>query len=227
MEEQPDQTRILVVDDESAIRDYLSLGLRYEKFAVREANDAIAARREVASWKPQVIILDIMMPGTDGFQLASELRADPTRIIIFLTARDEVDDRVRGLDLGADDYLVKPFAFKELLARIRRHLRRQWPAYGQELRAGTVVLDPVRHIVTVQGKPVDLSPREFELLTCFLLHPSQVLSKSVLLDQVWGYDWYGDENIVEVYVKNLRDKLADGDRRIIQTVRGVGYRLGD
>lgn len=224
-EEKP---RVLVVDDEAAIRDYLLLGLEYEGFAVRVAADAAEARVVVRQWSPHVILLDVMMPGESGFHLGEALRQDPRPILIFLTARDAVEDRVYGLDLGADDYLVKPFAFKELVARIRRHLRRQNPTLGQELRFGPIVLDLARHQARVRGELVELTGREFDLLACFLRHPGQVLSKGSLLDQVWGYDFagVGGENLVEVYVSNLREKLGDLDHRLIQTVRGVGYRLG-
>jgi two-component system OmpR family response regulator len=133
---------------------------------------------------------------------------------------------VRGLDLGADDYLVKPFAFRELVARVRRHLRRQRPGLGRDLRWGPVEVDTAGHRVTCAGRPVELSGREFDLLTCLLRHPGQVLSKRALLDMVWGYDFYGDPNVVEVYVRSLRAKLGDGEHRLIRTVRGVGYRLG-
>jgi two-component system OmpR family response regulator len=222
-----EKPRVRVVDDEAAIRDYLLLGLDYEGFDVRAAAEALEAREAVRTWDPHVVLLDVMMPGMDGFELAKSLRHDPDRILIFLTARDAVDDRVHGLDLGADDYLVKPFAFKELVARIRRHLRRQRPNLGSVLQSGALAIDLARHRATVDGRPVELSGREFDLLTCFLRHPSQVLPKRTLLDQVWGYDFTGDENIVEVYVRSLREKLGDPEHRVIQTVRGVGYRLGD
>lgn len=223
-----EQPRVLVVDDEAAIRDYLLLGLEYEGFAARAAADAVGARALVREWDPDVVVLDVMMPGEDGFQLGELLRQDPHRVLIFLTARDAIEDRVYGLELGADDYLVKPFAFKELVARIRRHLRHQQPSLGQQLRFGPLVLDLARHQATVRGAPVDLTPKEFDLLTCFLRHPGQVLSKHALLDHVWGYDaiGIGSENLVEVHVRNLRQKLGDTSRQLIQTVRGVGYRLG-
>lgn len=221
-----ESARVLVVDDEPAIRDYLLLGLEHEGFDVRVAGGAEEARAVVSAWAPHAVLLDVMMPGADGFALARELRADPARVLIFLTARDEVDDRVRGLDLGADDYLVKPFAFRELVARLRRHLRRQRPGLGRGLRWGPVEVDTAGHRVSCEGRPVDLSGREFDLLTCLLRHPGQVLSKRALLDMVWGYDFYGDPNVVEVYVRNLRAKLGDGQHRLIRTVRGVGYRLG-
>lgn len=219
--------RVLVVDDEQAIRDYLCLGLRYEGFEVRDAADAPAARRLLAEWAPQVVLLDVLLPGEDGFSLGRALReGHPERLLLFLTARDGVDDRVRGLELGADDYLVKPFAFRELLARIRSHLRRLGSGPADALTYGPLTLDLVGHRVTLDGAPVELSLREFDLLCCFLRHPGQALSRRTLLDQVWGYDFYGSENIVEQYVRYLREKLGDRGRELLQTVRGVGYRLG-
>jgi two-component system OmpR family response regulator len=222
-----DKPRVLVVDDEAAIRDYLTLGLQYEGFEVRQAADAGAARAAASQWRPHAAVLDVMMPGEDGFQLARDLRAaDPALVIIFLTAKDAIDDRVAGFTLGADDYLVKPFAFRELVARLRGHLRRQAPALSEALRCGELEMDPAAHRATLAGRPLELTVREFDLLQCLLRHPGQVLSKRTLLDRVWGYDFYGDDNVVEVYIRYLREKLGDGDRRLIQTVRGVGYRLG-
>ncbi len=220
--------RILVVDDEQAIRDYLCLGLRYEGFEVRDAPDAALARVAVREWRPQVVILDVLMPGEDGFRLGRSLREeDPGQLLIFLTARDAVDDRVHGLNLGADDYLVKPFEFRELVARIHSHLRRLGHLPSDVLRYGPCRVDLARHQVTVDDVPVELSLREFDLLCCLLRHPGQVLSKRILLDRVWGYEFDGNDNIVEQYVRYLRDKLGEHGRRLITTVRGVGYRLGE
>lgn len=219
--------RVLVVDDEQAIRDYLCLGLRYERFDVREAADAVEARAVVRAWDPQVVLLDVLMPGEDGFALGRILRAgDPTRLLIFLTARDALEDRVRGLDLGADDYLIKPFEFRELVARIRTHLRRLVPSARDILAHGGVSVDLDRHRAAVDGQAVELSLREFDLLCCFLRHPGQVLSKPVLLDQVWGLDDERSENIVEQYVRYLRHKLGRC-AGLLRTVRGVGYRFGE
>jgi len=220
--------RVLVVDDEQAIRDYLCLGLRYEGFEVRDAENATAARAVLHQWDPQVVILDVVMPGEDGFSLGRTLReGDAARLLIFLTARDAVDDRVKGLNLGADDYLVKPFEFRELVARIRTHLRRLGPTPADILNHGPLSIDLARHKVILDGAPLELSLREFDLLCCFLRHAGQVLSKRTLLDRVWGYDFYGNDNIVEQYVRYLREKLGEGRRDLITTVRGVGYRLGD
>lgn len=224
----PPSIRILVVDDEQAIRDYLCLGLRYEGFEVRDAPDAAQARAAVREWNPQLVILDVLMPGEDGFSLGRSLREeDSGRLLIFLTARDAVDDRVQGLNLGADDYLVKPFEFRELVARIRSHLRRLGHLQSDLLSYGPLRIDLGRHQVSVDDVPVELSLREFDLLCCLLRHPGQVLSKRILLDRIWGYDFDGNDNIVEQYIRYLREKLGEQGRRLIMTVRGVGYRLGE
>ncbi|HET7559531.1 MAG TPA: response regulator transcription factor [Limnochordia bacterium] len=221
-----ERLRVLVVDDERGIREFLKLGLEYEGFEVQLAADGEEALRAAGAWRPHVVVLDIMMPGMDGLSVCKTLRGDPNVIIIFLSAKDEVDDRIAGLDLGADDYLVKPFSFKELLSRIRLRLRRQQPHLADVLTVGDLWMDAGAHQVRVGERRIELSPREFELLRCFMQNPNQVLSKQVLLDRVWGFDFFGDQNVVEVYVRYLREKLDDADRRLIQTVRGVGYRLG-
>lgn len=218
--------RVLVVDDEPAIREYLELGLVYEGFEVALCGDGDTALHLAQDFRPHAVILDVRLPGADGFSLAAALRGDGGRVLIFLTARDEVDDRVRGMELGADDYLVKPFAFRELLARLRRHLERAGIGVHQVLRHGPIAVDLGRHQVTVGDREVHLSVREFDLLTCLLRHQGRVLPKRTLLDQVWGYDFYGDDNVVEVYVSYLRGKLGPEARHLVETVRGTGYRLG-
>lgn len=218
--------RILVVDDEPSIREFLQLGLEYEGFLVSLAEDGSSALRRVHEWKPQVVILDIMMPRLDGLEVCRALRRDPNLIVIFLSAKDQVEDRIRGLDLGADDYLVKPFSFKELVARIRLRLRRLRPVQEMEkLQVADLSMDVAGHQVWLAGQPISLSAREFDLLRVLMLHPGQVLSKQTLLDRVWGYDYFGDDNVVEVYIRYLREKLGDRDHNLIQTVRGAGYRL--
>ncbi len=215
--------RILIVDDEPNIRDFLRLGLEYEGFAVAMAGDGPTTFRQVREFAPHVVILDVMLPGQDGWSIYQDLRSNPRLIVIFLTARDDVSDRVKGLELGADDYMVKPFSFQELVARIRLRLRKQGLISDGLLQVGALELDSGTHEVRYRGSSIALSPREFDLLRAFLLSPGQVLSKQQLLNQVWGWDYYGDDNIVEVYVRYLRDKL--GDPSLIKTVRGVGYRL--
>lgn len=217
--------RILVVDDEPHIVDFLRLGLTYEGFEVSEAQDGNEALTQVARFKPHLVILDLMLPEVDGLDLAQRLRRDPDLLIIMLTARDQVADRVNGLRAGADDYVVKPFAFEELLARIQAVVRRRFPAHNDILRGGPVTLDQIQRVVTVNGATVDLTVKEYELLRLFLLNPRRVLPRQYILDRVWGYDFYGNENNVEVYIGYLRRKLNDEDRHLIETVRGVGYRF--
>ncbi len=220
-----DPFRILVVDDEEHIVNFVRMGLKYEGFSVATAEDGETALREVNRFHPQLVILDLMMPGMDGLELADRLRVDPDLMIIMLTARDQVADRVTGLRAGADDYVVKPFDFEELLARIEAVSRRCFPAQSDVLRVGSIVLDQARREVTVQGSLVELTLKEYELLRLLLLHPHRVLPRQLILDRVWGYEFFGSENNVEVYIGYLRRKLGDDDHRLIETIRGVGYRL--
>ena len=217
--------RILVVDDEQSITDFIALGLRHEGFDVRTAADGRAALRVVDDFRPQLVVLDLMMPRMDGWELTRELAGDPRRGLIILSARDETTDRVAGLELGADDYLVKPFDFGELLARVRAVLRRRQPDLSRVVRAGDLVVDTATREVHLGGRLVDLSQREFDLLHFLAVNADLVMPRQKLLDEVWGYNFFGDENNVEVYVRYLRQKLGDADHRRIQTVRGVGYRL--
>jgi DNA-binding response OmpR family regulator len=219
-----DPLRILVVEDEPQIANFLRTGLGYEGFSVAVAEDGHGALAELKRFKPQLVILDLMLPGINGMELAERLRADPELMIIMLTARDEVADRIAGLKAGADDYLVKPFDFEELVARIHAVARRRLSAEGDILQAGPIRLDQERHLVTVDGSTVELTVKEYELLRLFLSHVGRVLSRRFILDQVWGHEFY-DENNVEVYVRYLRRKLGDPEHQLIETVRGVGYRL--
>ncbi len=224
-DQDPRPARVLVVDDEASIRDFIELGLSREGFAVRTAPDGRAALTAVDQFQPDLVIVDVMMPRMDGLSLTRELAGDPRRGLIILSARDETKDRIVGLELGADDYLVKPFEFAELLARIRSVLRRRQPDQAEVLQTGDLVLDRSRRTATYRGEPVELSPREFDLLYYLASHRGRVLERDRLLNAVWGVSFYGDENNLEVYVRYLRRKLGDDDRRLIQTVRGVGYRL--
>lgn len=219
-----DPLRILVVEDEPQIANFLRTGLGYEGFSVAVAEDGRGALAELKRFKPQLVILDLMLPGVTGMELAERLRADPELMIIMLTARDEVADRIAGLKAGADDYLVKPFDFEELVARIHAVARRRLSAEADILKAGPIRLDQERHQVTVDGSAVELTVKEYELLRLFLSHVGRVLSRRFILDQVWGHEFY-DENNVEVYVRYLRLKLGDAEHELIETVRGVGYRL--
>ncbi len=219
------RVRVLVVDDEPLIVNFLRTGLRYEGYEVAEAADGNEGLRVAERFKPDLVILDIMLPGIDGHELCRRLRGNPDLGILMLTARDEVSDRVLGLDLGADDYLVKPFDFDELLSRMRAVLRRLRAPLATRLVAGALALDVERREASLEGEPIDLTAREFDLLKLFMTHPRQVLTRRTILDQVWGMDFYGGDNNVEVYIGYLRAKLGDHDRRLIRTVRGIGYRL--
>ncbi len=221
------KARILVVDDEESIRDLLSIGLSHRGFEVQTATDARDAMALVGSFAPHAAIVDVMMPGEDGFQLTRRLRQDPNLYILILTARDAISDRVQGLDDGADDYLVKPFDFDELAARLNAGLRRITMDETVIWQFENVTMDDVSHRVTVDGDLVQLTAKEYELLRYLLLNPGRVLSKTQILQHVWGYDFPGDDNLVEVHISSLRDKIRDRQKSLIQTVRGFGYRLGD
>jgi DNA-binding response OmpR family regulator len=221
----PAGPRILVVDDEDAILDFVELGLRYEGFEVELARDGPSALAAVASRRPDLILLDLNLPGLDGLDVCRRVRQASDVPIIMLTARGDVDERVEGLEAGADDYLPKPFKFKELLARVRAVLRRRTSAAERVLKFGPVELNRDTREVFLDGRPVHLTPRELDLLEVFMLHPRQVMTREVLLDRVWGTDYLGDGNLIEVHVSALREKLGDQQRRLIRTVRGVGYAL--
>lgn len=224
-----DAVRVLVVDDDEAVRDALVRGLSMHGFHVQGAADADAAQRAVHARPPQVIVLDVGLPGRSGIDLCTEFRAAGSDIpVLILSARDQVHDRIAGLEAGADDYLVKPFDLAELVLRLRA-LHRRAPAVrspGSQLVVGPLTIDEGRRFVSLGAVPLDLSRREFDLLAAFAHHPGMVLSRGQLLEQVWGYDFVGDANVVDVFVGYLRRKFetAGGDR-MIDTVRGVGYVL--
>lgn len=214
---------ILVVDDEPQIIEFLKMGFGYEGFTVSAATDGPEAIRQALAERPDIIILDIMLPGLSGLDVARQLRQKKSDAgIIMLTAREGVNDRVTGLDTGADDYLTKPFAFAELMARVRAVMRRRGNNVDRLLSFEDVTMDRETRQVTRGEREVELTPREFELLELFLMHPRQVLPRETILTRIWGYDYMGDDNIIEVFVRHLREKLGDG---LIQTVRGVGYTL--
>ncbi len=219
--------RILVVEDETAIADFVQRGLESEGYAVACAYDGDDAERQALGKGVDLVVLDLMLPGKDGLSVLRSIRREkPALPVIVLTARDALEDKVEGLDSGADDYVTKPFAFDELTARIRAHLRR--PANGEptRLEAAGIEMDLLTRLVTLHGEPVHLSSREFELLAYFMRHPNQVLSREQILSAVWGYDFDPGTNVVEVYVGYLRRKLAtDGQPAPIETLRSVGYRL--
>jgi len=221
------EPRVLVVDDESNITDLVSMALRYEGFEVETAATGRDAIRLVERFRPEVVILDVMLPDVDGFAVTERLKSARVKVpILFLTARDAVEDKVRGLTLGGDDYVTKPFSLEELVARVRVLLRRA----GAEEETGRLVfadleLDDDTHEVRRAGETVDLTATEFRLLRYLMQNAPRVLSKAQILDHVWNYDFGGDANIVETYVSYIRRKLDAGGPPLIQTVRGVGYRL--
>ena len=220
--------RILVVDDEPAVREAVDRALRLEGYDTELAADGAEALDALAVRAPDALVLDVLMPAVDGLEVCRRLRAAGDRTpVLVLTARDTVPDRVRGLDAGADDYLVKPFALGELLARLRALLRRTSNSGGGEaLRFDDLELEPQAHTVRRGRRPVELTRTEFLLLELFLRHPRQVLTRSQIFERVWGYDFGPASNSLEVYVGYLRRKLeSGGERRLIQTVRGVGYVL--
>jgi two-component system, OmpR family, response regulator MprA len=219
--------RVLVVDDERHIVDFVVMGLEGRGMEVKGALDGPAALKDLEGFRPDVVVLDLMLPGLSGLEVCRRTRAKSDVPILILSARDEVEDRVDGLNLGADDYLVKPFAFEELAARVIALLRRSGAPPGRVLRQADLELDQATREVRRSGHLIDLTAREFALLRYFMEHPRQVLSKNQLLEAVWGYDYVGDSNVVEAYVSYLRRKLnAPGEPDLIQTVRGSGYRLG-
>jgi two-component system, OmpR family, response regulator MprA len=234
--------KVLIIDDEDNIVEFIRLGLRYEGFQIESASDGEQGVTAAQRINPDLIILDLMMPGIDGLEVCRRLRANPiTRDlpILMLTAKDEVQDRITGLDAGADDYLTKPFNFDELLARIRAILRRQKRAQaqageeadgennGQILQFGDLRLNMATREVTRGGRLIELTATEYNLLHLFMSHPRQVLDRQTILNRVWGYDFLGETNIIEVYVRYLREKIEDSPSspRLIQTVRSVGYVL--
>jgi two-component system OmpR family response regulator len=220
-----EQINILIVDDEESIVEFIKMGLEAEGFNIYVAFNGIEAVSLCKKLKPHLIILDIMLPGMDGYEVCSQIKKSINLPIIMLTARDDIDDRVKGLDLGADDYMVKPFSFKELLARINARLRNSFPELNDVNHIGDFHINDGAHEITYNGTILELPPTQYNLLKYLLLNNGLVLSKSSILEKVWGYDFNGEENIVEVYIRYLRDKIGDKDHNIIRTIRGVGYKV--
>jgi two-component system, OmpR family, response regulator MprA len=217
---------ILIADDDHKITDMLRRTLTYEGYGVLTAADGKEALAQVQAHHPDLVVLDWMMPGLSGLEVARRLRAAEGMPILMLTARDAIDDRVAGLDGGADDYLVKPFAPAELLARLRSLLRRATDGREKPLRYTDLVLDPTTRDTRRGDRALTLSPKEFDLLSYLLRHPRQVLPRERILEEVWGYDFGGEDGVLDVYIGYLRAKTeAGGEPRLIQTVRGVGYVL--
>jgi two-component system, OmpR family, response regulator len=222
------EARVLVVDDEESITDLVGTALRYVGFEVAVASSGRQALAAAATFRPELIVLDIMLPDLDGFEVTRRLRADGLRVpVVFLTARDATEDKVAGLTVGGDDYVTKPFSLEELVARVRAVLRRTGGGTGQgsTLQLADLELDEDGHQVWRSGVPVELTATEFKLLRYLMLNPRRVLSKAQILDHVWNYDFGGDGSIVETYISYLRKKIDAVEPRLIHTVRGVGYTL--
>jgi two-component system response regulator MprA len=220
------KSTILVVDDDSRIVNMLRRALAYEGYTVRAATSGLGGLESARDEPPNLVVLDLMLPDLDGYEVCRRLRAESDVPILMLTARDEIDDRVRGLDEGADDYLVKPFALQELLARVRVLLRRSQPSEQRVYQFEDLTLDTSSREAARQGRTIQLSTKEYQLLALFMRHPRQVLTRDAIMDAVWGYDYSGESNVLEVYVGYLRQKLeASGESRLIYTMRGTGYVL--
>ncbi|KHD37071.1 transcriptional regulator [Clostridium acetobutylicum] len=216
---------IMVVDDEEHIVEFLKMGLEAEGFTVYTAfngNDAVIYSRKL---NPNLIILDVMLPYMDGYEVCSLIKKTSNIPIIMLTAKDEIDDKVLGLNLGADDYMIKPFSFKELLARINARLRNSFSDALNKVVVGPFLIKDSAHEIIYKDAILSLSPTEYNLLKYLLLNNGIALSKDQILEKVWGYDFTGEKNIVEVYIRYLRDKISDKNHTIIRTVRGVGYKV--
>jgi two-component system alkaline phosphatase synthesis response regulator PhoP len=218
--------KILIVDDEPGIRNLISAYLRKEGYQIYEADDGLKALQSARAFKPDIILLDIMLPGLDGLEVLNHLRRESDVYVILLTAKNEETDKVIGLSIGGDDYITKPFSPRELAARIKAVLRRlqsaspkNSPLTSQHLR-----LDPDSRLAWLEDQPLDLTTLEFDLLSAFMRHHGQVLSREQLLEQVWGTSYFGETRVVDVHVGNIRRKL---DNRFISTVRGIGYRFED
>jgi two-component system OmpR family response regulator len=222
------EARVLVVDDEESITDLISTALRYVGFEVEVASTGRQALERAVTFRPELIVLDVMLPDLDGFQVTRRLRADGVRApVVFLTARDATEDKVAGLTIGGDDYVTKPFSLEELVARVRAVLRRTrgGPDHRSLLKVADLELDEDSHEVWRAGEAVELTATEFKLLRYLMLNPRRVLSKAQILDHVWQYDFGGDGSIVETYISYLRKKVDQAQPRLIHTVRGVGYTL--
>lgn len=221
--------RILVVDDDPKVLSLMRRGLSFAGYAPDLAADGDEALTIARDNPPDLVVLDVMLPGLDGIEVCRRLRSADSKLpILMLTARDRVPDRVAGLDAGADDYLVKPFAFDELLARVRALMRRARPEEEESLRLADLTANPATREVHRGDRHVELTAREYELLEFFMRHPRQVLSREQIFERVWGSDFLGGSNLIDVHVMRLRDKLeAAGEQRLIHTIRGAGYSLRD
>ncbi|MGD1905624.1 MAG: response regulator transcription factor [Leptolyngbyaceae cyanobacterium] len=221
--------KILLVEDEEKLAKFIEMELGYEGYTVTVANDGLSGLMAARDSEPDLILLDWMLPGLTGVEVCRRLRSTGAQVpVILLTAKDDVGDRVAGLDAGADDYVVKPFSIEELLARVRAQLRRNQPQEVDALQFQDLSLNRKTREVIRNNRSTELTAKEFDLLDYLIAHPRQVLTRDRILEEVWGYDFMGDSNIIEVYIRYLRLKLeAEGEKRLIQTVRGVGYVLRD
>lgn len=221
------EKKVLIVDDEENIINFLTMGLEAEGFNVYSAEDGGEGLKMAKEIRPDIIILDLMMPKLDGYHVCMEIRKTMDTPIIMLTAREDIDDKVKGLEIGADDYMVKPFSYRELIARIRARLRNKdkITELSKSINMGNFSINEDAFEITFKGNLLELSPTEYKLLKFLLDNKGIVLSKVKILDNVWGYDFYGDENVVEVYIRYLRNKLNDKNHKIIHTVRGAGYKI--
>ena len=222
------EAKVLVVDDEESITDLISTALRYVGFDVEIASTGRQALERAISFRPELIVLDVMLPDLDGFEVTRRLRADGVRVpVVFLTARDATEDKVAGLTIGGDDYVTKPFSLEELVARVRAVLRRAQGAADQRavIKVADLELDEDSHQVWRASETIELTATEFKLLRYLMLNARRVLSKAQILDHVWQYDFGGDGSIVETYISYLRKKVDQAEPRLIHTVRGVGYTL--
>lgn len=219
--------RILVVEDNHRLNHSLTASLTHEGYSVDSAYDGQEGQDLAELTAYDLIILDILLPEKDGLEVCRNLRRRRIQTpILLLTARDSIDDRVQGLDCGADDYLVKPFALRELLARLRALLRRQQPSKQGQLKMGDLVMDPITHTVEREGRPLDLTPKEFALLEYLMYHPNQVVTREMIEQHIWNYDFECESNVIDVYIRRLRRKIDDPFVvKLLTTVRGVGYRL--
>jgi heavy metal response regulator len=219
--------KVLIIEDEKKVLNFIKQGLEEERYIVDVANDGITGLEIALNNHFDAIILDVMLPGKDGYTVLKELRdAGSTIPVLMLTARDSVEDKVHGLDLGADDYLPKPFSFEELTARLRALMRRTTPEKTTKLKCGDLILDTVTHIAIKNGKEIDLTTKEYALLEYLMRNKNRILSRSTITQHVWKHNFDTDSNIIDVYIKRLRMKIdGDDEKPMIQSIRGVGYRM--
>ena len=218
--------RILIIEDDEGIVRVLRRALTYEGYQVETALDGESGLSQAHEWRPDLIILDLMLPGMDGLEVTQRMRTEGNIPILMLTAKDTINDRVQGLDAGADDYMTKPFDLDELLARVRALLRRTQLERAPVLTFNDLTLDTSTRLATRRGRAIALTAKEYDLLELFMRHPRQVLTREMIFDRVWGYDFGGESNVLDVYIRYLRQKLENEEEaRLIHTVRGVGYVL--